>query len=179
MNPKIGQETQNEKTNIVLIGMPGAGKSTLGQELAARLGLPFVDTDDLISEASGISLQDLIDRDGATAFMELEASLVSALNLDRSIIATGGSVVYSDEAMGRLKDKGTLIYLRIGLDELNKRAENFDSRGIVLRGGSSMDLGELIRERTPLYERYADRIVDIDGLDVSQAVDLVLASLEG
>lgn len=146
------------KTNIVLIGMPGAGKSTVGVVLAKRLGMDFVDTDVLIQVLSGRRLQEIIESEGLAAFRRIEERMLLDLETSRSVVATGGSVVYSTAGMRRLRERGLLFFLDVPLDELAKRVRNMDSRGIVIDPGE--DFAGLYRRRLPLYRRWADREVD-------------------
>lgn len=140
--------------NIVLIGMPGAGKSTAGVLLAKTLGRKFIDTDLLVQEETGRLLQEIIDTDGPDAFLAAEERVVLALHRHRAVIATGGSVVYSRKAMEHLKKHGVVVYMQVRYDEIVKRLKNVTTRGIVLHPGQ--DLHALYRERAPLYAQYAD-----------------------
>lgn len=139
---------------VSLIGMPGAGKSTVGVLLAKQLGLNFVDTDLLIQVDQGEALQDTVDRLGFEAFCELEESVLLEMSLQRYLVATGGSVVYSDAAMDRLKSAGPVVYLEVSLDELEARIEARPDRGIAFRPGQTLE--DIFQKRRPLYERYAD-----------------------
>jgi shikimate kinase len=144
--------------NIILIGMPGAGKSTVGVILAKTLGMTFVDTDIAIQERTGRLLQEIIDTDGPAAFLKTEEETVLSLHCCNSVIATGGSVVFSGKAMVHLKKDGVVVYLAISFDEMAKRLKNITTRGIVLFSGES--LFDMYHERVPLYEKYADITVD-------------------
>lgn len=155
--------------NIVLIGMPGAGKSTLGVVLAKILNKGFIDTDLVIQGECGKTLQAIIDAEGPEAFISVENAILGKLQTENSIIATGGSAVYSDEAMRHLAALGPIVYLRITYDSLVDRLSDLQERGVVMKGGISMSLRELYDERRPLYEKYADVIVDIDGLSITAA----------
>lgn len=124
--------------NLVLVGMSGAGKSTLGVLLAKALGMGYVDTDILIQEHEGRLLQEIIDSDGIEKFLEIEKAMVSRLQVVNSIISTGGSVVYSDQAMHSLKQNGQIIYLHVPFEEINKRLTNISNRGIVIKKGNSL-----------------------------------------
>ena len=161
----------SEKTNIVLIGMPGAGKSTLGVVLAKVLGYDFLDCDLLIQAEENATLQQLIDARGVDGFLDTENRILAGIECERTIVSTGGSAVYSDEAMRRLSDIGTIVYLRVPLEELDRRLGDLNERGVVLRDGIGTDLTKLFQERAPLYERYADITVDVDGLTISEAVE--------
>lgn len=157
--------------------MPGAGKSTAGVLLAKALSLSFVDTDVVIQGAEGARLQNIIQSEGVDAFCAIEERSALALDLSSSVLATGGSVVYSDKAMGHLKKLGTLVYLHVSLNEVIKRVGDPDVRGIVRAPGMTLD--ELYAERLPLYERYADLKVECTGLDHKGVVQAVVSTLEG
>jgi shikimate kinase len=144
--------------NIVLIGLPGAGKSTLGVILAKTLGMIFIDTDIVIQEKTGKLLQEMIDKEGSEAFLKIEEKSILSLNGHHAVIATGGSVVYSKQAMEHLKSDGIIVYLNITFEEMVKRLNNITTRGIVLIPGQS--LRDLYDQRIPLYETYADIQID-------------------
>jgi shikimate kinase len=147
-------------TNLVLIGMPGAGKSTLGVLLAKELSRSFLDTDIYIQAQEGLALQSIIQDKGVDSFLEVEESHILSLTLERHVIATGGSVVYSPKAMAHLKRRGIAVLLQLSLPLLVERIQNMDSRGIAMAPGQ--DLETLYQERQPLYERYADIRIDCD-----------------
>jgi shikimate kinase len=140
--------------NVVLIGMPGAGKSTVGVLLAKMLTCDFVDTDVLIQAGEGQSLQDLIDKQGRDAFRAVEERYVCGLEVRRTVVATGGSVVYSHTAMRHLANGGRVVWLDLALGPLQRRLTNLATRGVVFHPGQS--LADLYNERRPLYERYAE-----------------------
>ena len=144
--------------NIVIIGMPGAGKSTMGVILAKALGRTFVDTDIVIQEQAGQLLQEIIDTAGPGAFLRIEEKTVLSLDFRNAVIATGGSVVFSRRAMEHLKRDGVVIYLKISFEEMVRRLGNITTRGIVLVKGQG--LREMYDQRVPLYEEYADIIVE-------------------
>jgi shikimate kinase len=147
-----------KKSNIVLIGMPGAGKSTVGIVLAKTLGMHFVDTDILIQEREGRFLQDIINIDGLERFMHIEEQAVLSLQAKDSVIATGGSVIYSERAVTHLKADGVFVYLKHRLGKIEQRVNNIQTRGLAMKSGQT--LASLYRERTPLYEKYADITID-------------------
>ena len=151
--------------NIILIGMPGAGKSTLGIVLAKILNYRFLDADLLIQQQCDKTLQKLIDACGPDGFIQVENDVLSEIEADRTVIATGGSAVYSDEAMKHLASIGTVVYLKISYEQLVHRLSDLQERGVVLKGGIGMSLRELFDERKPLYEKYAEVTVDVDGED--------------
>ena len=159
----------NNLDNVVLIGMPGAGKSTLGVVLAKILGYEFIDADLLIQSKLDKTLQKIIDACGPDGFIEVENEVVCTLSASRAVIATGGSAVYSDEAMNHLKSIGTVVYLRVSYEELESRLGGLHERGVVMKNGMGMSLADLYEERRPLYEKYADVTIDIDGLSVRDA----------
>ncbi len=168
-------QTATSAHNIILIGMPGAGKSTLGVLLAKALGYDFVDTDVTFQAHEGRLLQQILDGEGVDGFCELEARHMLALELRRCVVATGGSVVYSAAAMQHLAATGTVVYLQIDLPELLPRLANLDVRGVVMRNGQT--LGDLYAERVPLYERYANLTVPCGGDDHEQTVALAVQQL--
>lgn len=150
-----------DRTNIILIGMPAAGKSTIGVILAKVMGYDFVDSDLLIQKESGKLLNELIEERGADGFIAFENTVNSRICAERSVIATGGSAVYGKEAMQHLKSIGLIVYLKVPFDILTERLDDIQQRGVVLREGQS--LKELYRERCVLYETYADVIIDEAG----------------
>ncbi|MCI7813476.1 MAG: shikimate kinase [Robinsoniella sp.] len=161
-----------EKKNIVLIGMPGVGKSTIGVVLAKVLGYHFVDADIVIQEQEGRLLHEIIEQEGVDGFIAVENRVNSQINVERAVISTGGSVVYGREAMEHLSEIGTVIYLKIDYETLDERLGNLHGRGVVLREGQ--DLRALYEERTPLYEKYAQLTVDEKGLTVEETLQKIL-----
>ena len=146
------------KDNIILIGMPASGKSTVGVVLAKLLGYDFVDTDLLIQRRTGSRLSEIIRDSGIDGFLAVEEAACLSLRVENSVIATGGSVVYSEAAMAYLKANGYVIYLKADLQTIRERLHDIQGRGVVLRTGETLD--DLYAERTPLYQRYADLTVD-------------------
>lgn len=146
------------KDNIVLIGMPGSGKSTVGVILAKVLGYSFVDSDLLIQKAEKKLLKEIIAKEGQEGFLKIENRVNASIETEKSVIATGGSVVYCQEAMEHLKEIGTVIYLKLDYQILRRRLGNLIGRGVVLKEGQT--LKDLYEERVPLYEKYADYIID-------------------
>ncbi len=145
------------KGNIVLIGMPGAGKSTVGVVLAKTLGYDFIDTDILLSRQMGMTLQSFIDAYGIEAFLKAEEKAVLTLDCSRTVIATGGSVVLSEAAMAHLKDGSTTYFIDVPLEELIRRLKNIKTRGITLKPGQTV--GDVYSERVSLYIKFADLTV--------------------
>lgn len=166
----------NKKNNIVLIGMPGVGKSTVGVILAKVLGFQFLDADLLIQEQEGRLLREIIAEEGTDGFIQVENRVNASIQCSRTIIATGGSVVYGQEAMEHLKEIGTIVYLEVPFSILEKRLSDIKGRGVVLKNGQT--LHDLYMERTPLYEKYADVCVSEEGLNVEQTVELLVNKLQ-
>lgn len=164
------------KNNIILIGMPGSGKSTVGVVLAKKLGFQFVDSDLVIQEQSGKLLYQLIEELGEAGFLVLENQINTKICVDKSVIATGGSAVYGAEAMRHFKETGTVVYLKLPFEELEVRLGDLHKRGVVIREGSS--LRELYEERIPLYEKYADITVDCSGIDLRNVMEKIAEELE-
>ncbi len=164
------------KENIILIGMPGCGKSTVGVVLAKKLGFQFVDSDLVIQEQSGKLLYQLIEELGEAGFLVLENQINTKICVDKSVIATGGSAVYGEEAMRHFKETGTVVYLKLPFEELEVRLGDLHKRGVVIREGSS--LRELYEERIPLYEKYADITVDCSGIDLRNVMEKIAEELE-
>jgi shikimate kinase len=161
--------------NIVLIGMPGAGKSTMGVILAKTTGRNFIDTDIVAQETSGRLLQEIIDTEGTGVFLETEEKTILSLHCHHAVIATGGSVVFSEKAMEHLKKDGVVMYLDISYEEMVRRLKNITTRGIVLAAGQS--LREMYDQRVPLYERYADIRIDCSGIDFETCIRNVINEL--
>lgn len=163
--------------NIVFIGMPGSGKSTIGVVLAKILNYEFVDVDLVIQQHAGKTLQRLIDGLGAEGFIQIEDQVLRSLDFHHAIISTGGSAVYSEEALDRLAQGGVIVYLQVGLPELKERLADFSERGVVMRNVGAMSLQALYDERVPLYEEHADVTVNVDGLTITEAANQVRAAL--
>lgn len=151
--------------NVILIGMPGSGKSTVGVLLAKRLGYSFIDTDLLIQQSEGKRLFEILRDDGADYFMDAENRVNAAVTAQKTVIATGGSVVFGKDAMEHFKSIGRIVYLKVPFEELEKRVKNFETRGVLMREGQSF--ADIFRERTPLYEKYADVTVEFEGGDIA------------
>ena len=162
--------------NIVLIGMSGAGKSTLGVLLAKALGMNYVDTDIVIQQHEGRLLQDIIDNEGIERFMEVEEKIVSEMQLENCVISTGGSVIYSAQAMKVLKQGGQIIYLHVPYEEINRRLVNITTRGIVIKKGNS--LKDVYEERVPLYTKYSHITLDCSNKDIEQCVSEIIEKIQ-
>lgn len=164
------------KNNIVLIGMPGAGKSTIGVVLAKRLGMSFVDSDLVIQEKYGKLLHELIEEHGVEGFWKIENDVNAALNHKDSIIATGGSAVYGQEAMEHLREIGMVVYLELPYEEIEERLGDLNARGVTLQPGQ--DLKSLYEERKPLYEKYAHITVECQGKVLRELVGEIAEKVE-
>lgn len=160
---------------ITLTGMPGAGKSTVGVLLAKLSALAFSDTDLDIQTQAGATLQEIVDSRGHLALRAIEEDILLSVPLHGAVIATGGSVVYSEAIMQRLRAAGPVVYLRVSLATLERRVAAAPPRGIASDAGHSF--ADIYRERTPLYERYADLSVDAETGDPQQVANRILAQL--
>lgn len=155
-------------SNIILIGMPGAGKSTIGVVLAKRLGFSFLDTDLVIQEKQKMLLHEILDEYGQDGFNEVENAILSEIFAKNSIIATGGSAVYGKDAMQNMKELGKIVYLKISYEELEHRLGDLEERGVSMKEGQT--LRSLYEERLPLYEKYAEDTIDCDGKSIHEIV---------
>ena len=164
-----------KKNNIILIGMPASGKSTMGVVLAKILGYNFIDADLEIQKQEGRKLSQIIAEDGVEGFIDIENRVNSGIEAEKTVIATGGSVVYGREAMEHYKNIGRVVYLKVDIDTLNKRLTNVKQRGVVMRDGQS--LISLYNERTVLYDRYADITVDEKDHSMEEVVADILSAL--
>lgn len=160
------------KKNIILIGMPGSGKSTIGVVLAKILGFRFIDSDLVIQEKEGRLLKDIIKEDGIDAFIELENRINKKIEAERTIIATGGSAVYGSEAMRHFMEIGTVIYIKYSYEVIDSRLSDLHKRGVVIKDTQS--LYDLYNERTPLYEKYANIIIDGNDKNISEMAELII-----
>lgn len=163
------------KDNIVLIGMPGVGKSTIGVILAKILGYKFIDADIVIQQEEGKLLHEIIKSEGVEGFIKVENRVNASLDCHKAVIATGGSVVYGKEAMEHLKKIGRIVYLKVDYEIINHRLNNLKGRGVVLKDGQ--DLKALYEERIPLYEKYADIVVDENDCNIEETVEKLVKSL--
>ena len=160
--------------SVILIGMPSCGKSTLGVLLAKKLGLEFIDSDLLIQKKHGKLLHELIAEHGNEAFLALESEVNCSLDATGAVIATGGSAVYSQEAMAHLSTLGKIVYIKISYEEMAARLGDYAHRGVIMPAGYT--LRDLYDERTALYERYADVIVSGEG-GMSAAIERIASVL--
>lgn len=160
-----------KKDNIILIGMPGAGKSTVGVVLAKKLGYAFVDADLVIQSREGRLLHEIISERGVEGFWQVEESVGESIEARRTVIATGGSAVYGPKAMAHYQQIGTVVYLSLPLDEIRERLGDLNERGVTLREGQ--DLAGLYEERVPLYGKYADCTVECEGLSIREIVEKI------
>ncbi len=159
--------------NIVLIGMPGCGKSTVGVLLAKSMLRDFCDTDLIMQNKYGCALTDILKKDGLDGFKEKENAVLSQLKLQNCVIATGGSAVYCREGMENLGENGVIIYLDLPIEEIKKRITNIKTRGIAMNEGNSLE--NLYTERKPLYEKYADTVLDCKNLCAEECVEKIVA----
>lgn len=166
----------DKRDNITLIGMPASGKSTIGVLLAKRLGYSFVDVDIVIQEQEGKLLKEIIAERGDDGFLEVENRINRELNVCKSVIAPGGSVIYGKEAMEHLKEISIVVYLKLSYESVKERLGNLVDRGVVLKDG--MTLYDLYQERVPYYESYADITIDETGLEAGSIVDQLRAIME-
>ena len=155
--------------NVVLIGMPGSGKSTVGVVLAKKLGYRFLDSDLVIQETCGKLLYQLIEEKGEAGFLMLENEINASIIADHTVIATGGSAVYGKDAMSHFCKMGQIVYLKLPYEELKERLGDLHERGVVLKEGYT--LLELYEERVPLYERYAGVVIECSGKSIRQVVE--------
>ncbi len=158
--------------NIIFIGMPASGKSTVGVVVAKRLGYGFVDTDLLIQAQEKKLLKEIIAEVGNEGFLKIENQVNRDVNVERCVISPGGSVVYCEEAMDHFKEIGTIIYLKVSYETINQRISNAKNRGVVLKEGQT--LKDLYDERTALFEKYADCVISEEGLSLEETIDEVL-----
>lgn len=161
--------------NITLIGMPGAGKSTAGIVLAKVMGYDFIDSDLLIQKAEGRLLWEILEQDGIDVFNQIEEEVNSRIQVNHSVISTGGSAVYSEKAMLHLKSISTVVYLKVSYEGLKQRLGDLNRRGVVLKPGQT--LWDLYQERVPLYEKYADVTISSEDMDISSTVCSIVGAV--
>ena len=162
--------------NIVFIGMPASGKSTVGVVVAKRLGHKFVDTDLVIQEVEKRLLKEIIAEEGNEGFLRIEDRVNAEIQEERAVISPGGSVVYCENAMRHYKETGIIVYLHTSYETINNRLHNAKNRGVVLKDGQT--LKDLYEERSALFERYADLTISEEGRDLEETIEEVLRVLE-
>ena len=165
------------RKNIILIGMPGVGKSSAGVVLAKVLGYKFADSDLIIQEKTGMLLNEIISKKGIEGFIHTENNVNKAIDMENTVIATGGSAVYGQEAMEHLREIGTIVYLKASYEDINARLGDLKGRGVVFKKGQS--LRDLYDERAPLYEKYADITVEEKGQSIRETVLMIERLLKG
>lgn len=161
--------------NIILIGMPGSGKSTAGKALAKALGKEFLDVDPVIEQREGAPLQRLLDTHGVEAFLDMEGAAICSVECENTVIAPGGSCICRESAMEHLRKLGTVVYLKLSYPEVERRIHNMADRGIALQPGQT--LADVYDYRTPLYERYTHITVEADGQSLTQTVESIKLAL--
>ena len=162
--------------NIILIGMPGVGKSTAGVILAKVLGYEFVDTDLLIQKQEKRLLHEIISSEGVEGFIEIENQVNARIQAEHTVIATGGSVVYGKEAMEHLKSLGTVVYLQVSYEILEDRLSDIKGRGVVQKEGET--LKDIYENRIQLYEKYADLTIPQENKTVEETIEMILVAYE-
>ncbi len=165
-----------DQSNIILIGMPGSGKSTLGVLLARAMNYRFLDTDLLIQEQEGRLLCEIIAEQGREAFIEIEGEVNAGISAERTVIAPGGSAIYSEKGMKHFAEIGTIVYLHVPVTELEKRLGDLKRRGVVLKEGQTLEM--LYEERHVYYTRYADITVDVAGEEVGVILEELIQKLK-
>ena len=161
--------------NIILTGMPASGKSTVGVVLAKLMGLDYIDTDILIQKNHGKRLEQIISEQGLEAFLQIEEAECYSLDATNAVIATGGSVIYSEAAMRHLREIGTVVYLKVDVPELVRRIGDMKQRGVALKPGQTLE--DLYRERVPLYERWADLTIEGKSIeDTAETIKMMITS---
>lgn len=158
--------------NVILVGMPACGKSTVGVVLAKTMNKGFVDTDILIQQAESRTLQEIIDQEGNDYFHHVEERVLLDFDGEDYVVATGGSAIYFDRAMDKFKEKGVVVYIKVTLDTILERLNNIKSRGVTLEKGQT--IADLHEQRIPLYQKHADMVVEADGLSVEEVVEKIV-----
>ena len=162
---------KKEKSNIVLIGMPASGKSTIGVVLAKITGKDFADTDITIQQVEGRPLQQIIDEDGNDYFKKVEEEILTGFDAENCVIATGGSAAYYDRAMENLKKNGIGVYLKVSLSGIQSRLNNLETRGVTLKPGQT--IADRYEERIPFYEKHCDLAVEAEGRDIWETAEII------
>ncbi len=161
------------KDNIILIGMPGVGKSSVGVVLAKALGYHFVDSDLVIQQTEGRLLSEIIEEKGNDGFIEVENNINSKIDVKRTVLATGGSAVYGTEAMEHFRNIGTVLYMKASFETIDSRLSNLVGRGVAMKKGQT--LKELYEERCVLYERYADITLNVDKMSIEEIIVKIMS----
>jgi shikimate kinase len=164
------------KNNVILIGMPGAGKSTVGILLSKEIGLDFIDTDVAIQVREGQTLQTILDERGYIKLRDIEQEVILGLALENTVIATGGSAVYGAQAMRYLGEQGVIVFIDVVIEQLMRRVNNIDGRGVARKPGQGFE--DLFLERRVLYEQYADIRIPVDDESAEQVLAMILMALE-
>lgn len=159
-----------------MIGMPGSGKSTLGKILASRIGYDFLDTDDLLIAHYQKPLMHIIEERGVEGFIQAEGEILQTVQVSHTVLATGGSAVYSRQAMEYLRTIGTVLYLKYDVSDIAARVGNLLTRGVVCRNCTTLQ--ELYDQRKPLYEQYADRTIELSGCPLEESIQRVLQCVQ-
>ena len=165
-----------KRDNLILIGMPASGKSTVGVILAKLIGYDFIDTDLLIQKKEGMRLSQIIETKGIDGFLRVENEVNASIETSRCVIATGGSAVYGEEAMRHLREIGAVIYLQVDFEVIRRRLRNIRQRGVVLREGQTLE--DLYKERCVLYEKYADLIVREGSGEIEEVTARIIRTLQ-
>lgn len=163
-------------SNIILVGMPACGKSTVGVVLAKTINKGFVDTDILIQETEGKKLQEIINEKGNDYFHQVEENVLSTFQGENCVVATGGSAIYFENAINKMKQNGKVIYLKVSLDTILERLNNIKTRGVTLGEGQTIE--DLYNYRIPLYEKNADVIIDAEGLKIEEIIEKIIEKME-
>ena len=164
-----------KKANVILIGMPGSGKTTVGTELSELIGYGYIDSDSVIVARMGKRLPELIEEVGRETFLDIEAKINGELCANRCVIATGGSVIYREQAMQKLKELGIIVYLQLSLETIASRLGDLKKRGVAIKNGYTLE--DLYNERTSLYEKYADVIVKLDDKTIYESAEIIKKAL--
>lgn len=165
-----------DRKNIVLIGMPASGKSTVGVILAKAVEKDFCDTDILIQKKEGRSLQDIINRDGNEIFSQIERKILSSYSPKNTVVATGGSAVYYEEVMEHFRKDGLIVYIKVDLTEIMRRLDNIETRGVVLEKGQTLE--HLYALRCPLYEKESDIVIEATSKTVEETVEAIIQAMK-
>ena len=159
-------------SNVILVGMPSCGKSTIGVVLAKTMNKGFVDTDLLIQQKEGRTLQNIINEHGNEYFHRVEEQVLLDVNVKDFVIATGGSAIYYEKAIEHFKKNGKVVYIKVSLDTILERLNNIKTRGVTL--GKGQTLADLYEERVPLYEKYADMVIEAEHLHIEEIVEKIM-----